>query len=200
MTTLYGPAASGKTTACLLATIACAERGKKIIFVDTENGFSVERLQQLTPNYRKVLDNLILLHVNSFEEQVKLFKQLREMTKNPNIGLVVVDTIGCHYRTARSKDVNNVNNELVFQMDTLRALYKQSDAIILITNQVYADLDSKEGFKGVGGKITSKRSKCMVQLKLLMKSKKMAILEKFPGLKEEKRVIFEIREKGFFKV
>jgi len=41
VTTIYGPAASGKTTMAMLAAIQQAEQGKKFVFVDTENGFSV---------------------------------------------------------------------------------------------------------------------------------------------------------------
>ena len=57
ITTVYGSAGTGKTTLCVMSTIKCALDGKKVIFVDTEGGFSIERLKQLTPEYEKVLDN-----------------------------------------------------------------------------------------------------------------------------------------------
>ena len=44
---IYGPAAAGKTTYCLLTSISMAKKGKKVMFIDTENGFSIERLKQL---------------------------------------------------------------------------------------------------------------------------------------------------------
>ncbi|MBW2971037.1 DNA repair protein RadB, partial [Candidatus Woesearchaeota archaeon] len=69
LNTIYGPASSGKTTACLLATISCAKLGKKTVFVDTENGFSVERLKQLTQEFQKVLESVTLVTVKSFKEQ-----------------------------------------------------------------------------------------------------------------------------------
>ena len=47
LTMIYGNAASGKTTSCLLAAIACARNNGKIIFVDTENSFDSDRLKQL---------------------------------------------------------------------------------------------------------------------------------------------------------
>ena len=59
---IYGPAASGKTTYCLSASIFMAKKGAKVIFIDTENGFSIERLKQLCGgDYRKIIDNLFLL-------------------------------------------------------------------------------------------------------------------------------------------
>src|SRR3989339_1589394 len=44
ITTIYGPAGSGKTTLCLLCAMNTAREGKKVIYIDTENNFSVERL------------------------------------------------------------------------------------------------------------------------------------------------------------
>ena len=38
---IYGPAGSGKSLMCIMATVACAELGKKIIYIDTEGSFSL---------------------------------------------------------------------------------------------------------------------------------------------------------------
>ena len=40
ITTLYGSAGSGKTNFCLLAAVSQAKKGQKVIFIDTEGGFS----------------------------------------------------------------------------------------------------------------------------------------------------------------
>jgi DNA repair protein RadB len=47
VTVIYGGAGTGKTNFCLLAGVSQAKKGKKIIFIDTEGGFSVERIKQL---------------------------------------------------------------------------------------------------------------------------------------------------------
>ena len=70
ISTIYGPAGSGKTTLCLLC-IANISKGKKIIFIDTENGFSVERLSQITESYKEILSRVLFLRPNDFEEQKK---------------------------------------------------------------------------------------------------------------------------------
>ena len=62
--TIYGPAGSGKTLLCLLALLKV--KGK-VIFVDTEGGFSVERLKQLTKDYEGVLDRVVFLSPTTFE-------------------------------------------------------------------------------------------------------------------------------------
>ena len=59
ITTIYGPAGAGKTNLALLAALDIAKQGKKVIFVDTEGGFSVSRLKQLLPEYKKLLDKII---------------------------------------------------------------------------------------------------------------------------------------------
>ncbi|OGM02990.1 hypothetical protein A3K72_02570 [Candidatus Woesearchaeota archaeon RBG_13_36_6] len=202
LNTIYGPAASGKTTCCLLATIACYKSGKKTVFIDTENGFSVERLRQLTPDFKDVLDFVILLKANSFSEQKKKFEFLKKLLPNPRIGLICVDTIGAQYRVARKKDVKTINQELAEQIDVLRGIYRNSNTLVLITDQVYADLENKnkEGFKLVGGEIIRNQSRNIIQLQNLNKNKRMAILEKAPELEEARETIFEIRENGFYKV
>jgi DNA repair protein RadB len=42
ITQLFGEPASGKSTLCVLAAVACLRRKKAVIFIDTE-GFSIER-------------------------------------------------------------------------------------------------------------------------------------------------------------
>ena len=47
VTTIYGPAGSGKTVLCILCGVNVAKSGKKVIYVDSEGGFSVDRLKQI---------------------------------------------------------------------------------------------------------------------------------------------------------
>ena len=50
----------------------------------------------------------------------------------------------------------------------------------------------------VGGEIIKNRSRNIIQLQVLHKNKRKAILEKSPELERPKQIGFEIREKGFF--
>ena len=95
VSTIYGPAGSGKSTLCLLAAISAA-KDKKVIFIDTEGGFSVERLRQLTKDHERVLKNIFLLKPTTFQEQKKAFEELKiSINLNPrsaraytNLGLI----------------------------------------------------------------------------------------------------------------
>lgn len=44
---IAGPPGCGKTNFVILASCSQAKKGKKVIFVDTEGGFSVERVKQI---------------------------------------------------------------------------------------------------------------------------------------------------------
>ena len=44
ITTVFGPAGAGKTNLVLLAAAQAAQRDKKVVFMDTEGGFSVTRV------------------------------------------------------------------------------------------------------------------------------------------------------------
>ena len=60
--TFYGPAGSGKTLIAMLAIIPVVKSGKKVIYIDTEGGFSVERFKQICVDYEKVLENVVFLN------------------------------------------------------------------------------------------------------------------------------------------
>ena len=47
ITTIYGPAGCGKTNFCMLAAVSQAKKSNKIIFIDTEGGFSADRFKQI---------------------------------------------------------------------------------------------------------------------------------------------------------
>src|SRR3989338_5767275 len=114
ITTIYGPAGSGKTILCMLCTINMARNNKKVIYVDTENNFSIERLKQIAPyDYNRILEQIVFLKPTSFEEQKKAFDKLREIV-DQKIGLIVVDTIAMLYRLelGKNEDVYGVNREL----------------------------------------------------------------------------------------
>ncbi|MCP3682517.1 MAG: DNA repair and recombination protein RadB [bacterium] len=198
VTAIYGPASSGKTTACLLCCINTS-KNKKIIFIDTEGGFSISRLKQLTPDYKKVLDRVFLFNPTTFEEQKKAFETLNKSV-NDKIGLIVVDTISSLYRVEKaSEDYQTVNKELGRQMSLLVEIARKKKIPVLLTSQVYADFEKKDAVKLVGGNLINYASKCLVELQVVAAGKRKAVLRKHRSL-PEKEEFFEIKEKGFAKI
>lgn len=201
ITTIYGPAGSGKTVLCLLCSINIARSGKKVVYVDTEGGFSLERLKQIashiSQDYRKILDNIIFLRPTSFAEQKKSFEKLKDII-NDKIGLIVVDTIAMLYRLelGKSEEVQEVNRELGRQIAYLTEIARKKSVPVLITNQVYADFDDKDKVNIVGGDILKYGSKCLIELQITPDNNRRLILKKHRSIPPEKELLFKIVEGG----
>ena len=201
ITTIYGPAGAGKTVLCLLAAMTMVRNNKKVIYVDTEGGFSVERLKQISQSinqdYKKLLDNMTFLKPTIFEEQKKSFEKLKEIV-NDKIGLIIVDTIAMLYRIemGKSEEVQDVNRELANQISYLTEITRKKNIPILITNQVYADFEEKGKVNIVGGDILKYGSKCLIELQITQSGNRKAIVRKHRSLKSEREIIFKIVEGG----
>jgi len=201
ITTIYGPAGSGKTLLCLLTLLKIAEKGKKIIYIDTEGGFSIERLKQLSDGYKRILDNILFLRPTTFKEQKESFEKLRDVI-NDKIGLIIVDTVSMLYRLelGKNEDVYEVNKELGQQLGYLNEITRKKNIPVLITNQVYADFENKDNIRIVGGDLLKYGSKCMIELRVGHSGVRKAILRKHRSIAEEKEVLFRIVDKGIEKV
>ncbi|MCS7134368.1 MAG: DNA repair and recombination protein RadB [Candidatus Pacearchaeota archaeon] len=210
ITTIYGPAGSGKTNLCLLAAATQASFGKKVIYIDTEGGFSAERLKQIAS--REVMKNIFLLRATKFSEQHEAFNKLLELI-NRKVGLIVVDSISMLYRLELSianqerdfEKVQTINRALARQLRILAEIARKKYIPVLVTNQVYSEFLSKEDFEAgkeksvsmVGGDLLKYWSKCIIELQNL-EGKKRAILRKHRSL-PEKEFFFKIVEKGIKK-
>ena len=214
ITMIAGPAGSGKTNFTILAACSQAKKGNKVLFVDTEGGFSVERVKQIVgEKYKEYLDNIILSEPTSFEEQKKLFLKLLEKIKKQHIELIIVDGMAMLYRLelgdaiqSREDDkIKKVNGEVANQMRILAEISRKQKIPILITNQVYFSFQSEEEWKKgaekeynlVGGDLFKYWSKCIIELKN-EKAKRKAVLVKHRSL-PQKEMGFEIRNEGIFK-
>jgi len=212
VTCIYGSAGSGKTNLCMLAVASQAKKGNKVIFIDTEGGFSVERFKQLAgDDYEKALENVLLLKPVSFDEQEKAFSQL---LKNLNqAGLIVIDGMTMLYRLElgdaiehkNESEIKDINRELAKQLRILAEIARTRNIPVLITNQVYSEFQNEEDFrKGkektfrmVGGDLLKYWSKCLVEVKF-EKGKRKLILRKHRSL-PEKELDFVIVNEGIKK-
>ncbi len=201
ITTVYGPAGSGKTNLCILCAINTARLKKKVIYVDTENNFSLERFKQICSsinlNYAKLLNNIVFLKPASFEEQKKTFEKLRDLINN-KIGLIIIDSIAMLYRLELGKndDIYDVNRELGKQLAYLKEIASKKHIPVLITNQVYADFEDKDKINLVGGDLLKYGSKCLIELQITPAGNRRAILKKARAIEAEKEITFKIVEGG----
>lgn len=212
ITMIAGPAGSGKTNFTILAACSQAKKGNKVIFVDTEGGFSVERVKQIvgTEESKDILNNIFLLKPVSFDEQKKAFSQLLKQLKTEQIGLIIIDGMAMLYRlelgdAIKSKDdyrIKQVNRDAAKQMRVLAEITRKKNIPVIITNQVYSGFvseeDWKKGIKGevnlVGGDLMQYWCKCIIELKN-ENGKRKAVLSKHRSL-PNKEIFFEIKNDG----
>ena len=199
LTTIYGPAGTGKTTVCMLAAIATMKAGKKVIFIDTESGFSTVRFKQLLQNENTddYLQKIFLLKPGAFNDQMRSISRLKDLV-NEKIGLIVVDSISMLYRIeiGKHEGVKAINADLGLQLYYLNGIARKYNIPVLITSQVYADFEEKEKVKVVGGDILKYGSKCIIAIEKY-KSYRKALIVKHRSFPEAKAVVFKIEENGF---
>ncbi|OYT36584.1 DNA repair and recombination protein RadB [Candidatus Pacearchaeota archaeon ex4484_71] len=214
ITMIAGPPGSGKTNFAILAACSQAKKGNKVLFVDTEGGFSPERVKQIVgENYKEYLENIILSQPVDFDEQKKLFLKILNQIKKEQIKLIIVDGMAMLYRlelgdAIQSKSdskIRDVNREVAKQMRVLAEISRKKKIPIIITNQVYLAFQSEEDWKKgleretniVGGDLFKYWSKCIIELKN-EKGRRKAILIKHRSL-PQKELSFEIKNLGIFK-
>jgi len=160
---IYGPSASGKTTLAIQAAIKNAEKGLKTLYIDTEGGFKPERVKQINPD-PKILEQIILLRVKDFMEQRLNFRKLKKLVDLGNISLVIIDTIGMHYRLYLQKNSYGANMCLRKQFRILNEIVKELGIPVIVTNQVYMDIEGR-GFRPTGGEITFNNCQRYIELR-----------------------------------
>jgi len=214
ITMIAGPAGSGKTNFAILAACSQAKKENKVIFIDTEGGFSIERVKQIIgDSYEDILKNILLLGPVSFEEQKKAFNRLLDQLKNEQVGLIVVDGMAMLYRlelgdAIQTKDdsrIKQVNREVAKQMRTLAEIARKRNIPVIITNQVYEEFvpeeEWKKGVRGniniVGGDLFKYWSKCILELENRNGRRKAKLL-KHRSL-ANKELSFIINNRGVFK-
>jgi DNA repair protein RadB len=214
ITTLYGPGGSGKSNFCMLLATSQAKKGNKIIFIDTEGSFSIDRIKQLSQyggDMEMVLSNILLINPTSFSEQEKAFEQLLQHVKNESISLIIVDSMVMLYRlelgeaitSGEEEKISEVNRKLAKQLRTLNEIARKQKIPIVVTNQVYSSFIKNEENKPekqismVGGDLLKYWSKCLLELQH-KNGKRKLIVRKHRSL-PEKELSFEIISSGIRK-
>ena len=212
ITMIAGPPGSGKTNFVLLAACSQAKKGTKVIFIDTEGGFSVERVKQIAgENADEILKNILLLSPTNFDEQKKAFSQLSDKLKKNQANLIVVDGMATLYRLGfgdikdKEENMKELNWKMAEQMRILAEISRKQDIPVIVTNQVYSGFLSEEELrKGVakktnlvGGDLLKYWSKCIIELSADGKKRKATLL-KHRSL-PPKEFSFEIKNEGIFK-
>jgi DNA repair protein RadB len=198
ITQIYGEPSSGKTNICLQLAISTMRADRRVIFIDTE-GFSLERFSQIAgEDMRELFSKLFYYEVTNFDQQFAAIRDAEKLIAqgDQNVGLIIMDSATALYRVEREgKDGMAPMRELASQMTALLGLARKHDVAVVITNQIYTDIEN-EVLRASGGKWLEHISKAIVELKRAGPGKRIAILKKHRSRAEGESVEFTITGKG----
>lgn len=192
---LYGEPASGKTNICLQLAVNTLRSGRRVVYIDTE-GFSAERFAQIAGgDARRLAQRLIHFKPTTFEEQYVAVKEAEKIVPQ-DVGLIVLDSATAFYRVElESRDSMHLKRELANQATILLGLARKYDVAVVITNQIYLDVDTDE-LRAVGGNMLEHISKAIVQLSRTGIGTRQAVLRKHRSLAEGQSAEFRITATG----
>ncbi len=194
ITNVFGESGSGKTNFCVQAAAAVATEGRKVLYIDTEKGFSPERFVQVAGE--EALEHITVMEPVDFEEQEDKIGKLPSLIEEQEPGLIVVDSLVSLYRLqANGDNVSKVNQRLSQQLSELSKIARSEDIPVLVTNQVYTNFDEDE-LELVGRDVPRYWSKCLLKLSNADKNLREIEVEKHRSLPEGKKARFQIKNEG----
>lgn len=200
ITQIYGEPASGKSTLCLMAAVACLRAGNSVVYIDTE-GFSVERFTQIAGESAGTLaDRLYLFEPLDFSQQGAMIADTEALLKKNGqapVGLLVMDSATALYRTELDLG-REALRKLSHHMIKLLGLAKKYDIPVLITNQIFMDVE-RDRISGLGGTALEHLSKAIIRLEK-RDSVRRAVLRKHRSRPEGLSFDFVITGDGIRKV
>lgn len=198
LTSFYGAPGTGKTNICLLAALECVKKDGRVIYMDTEGGFSIERMKQLNPDLDRVLERIEIVEPKGFEEQGKVIRSL----ENKDADLVIIDSIAALYRLeyadskTESKRVLEANRELSKQLSILSNIARGKSIPVLVTTHTFRNWETREN-EIIGGDSIKYWSKAIIFFERTSKtSERKATVMKHRYLPEGGNVKFMLVNEG----
>ncbi|XP_027345090.1 DNA repair protein RAD51 homolog 4 isoform X3 [Abrus precatorius] len=151
LTELVGPSSSGKTQACLLSASTVAKHGSSVIYLDTGNSFSPQRIAcfvgQSSAYLKKVLDRIICYSVFDIYQMFDLLHQLKinlrsEIVKsNQDVRLLIVDSISSLITPILGGAGPQGHALMISAGFLLKKLADEHNIAVLVTNHVVGGED-----------------------------------------------------------
>lgn len=162
ITQFVGEAGSGKSTLCLLAAVAVLRNGGGVFYVDTE-GFSVDRFSQIAgADVEELASRLYVLEPLTFAEQGTMISSSESLLKAGKVKLIIVDSATALYRVEQT-ETREALSMLSQQMMVLLGLAKRFNIPVVITNQVFMDVE-RHKLTGLGGTALAHISKAILRI------------------------------------
>lgn len=194
ITNVYGGPGAGKTNFVLEAVVATLKEKKKVVFIDTEGSFSVERFKQLASESK--LEDVILIEPKTLRNQLDVIKKLEKLVEKENVGLVVIDSLVSLYRLhMQDGTFSDANYILGSILSLLSSIIRRKDIPAIVTNQVYTDFGTGE-LELVGRDIPKYYCKCLILMEKIGMGKRKITLIKHRSRPENVSTIVQIKNEG----
>ena len=201
ITQIYGSPSSGKSNVSLALAVNVAKNNRKVIYIDTEGGISIDRIKQISGLYfSNVANNIIVLEPTNFLEQTENLRSINVWLRkhHEEVDLIILDSAVALYRVDDMKSYK-LSKELRKQIQALSNTARNYDIAVIITNQIYNAFDDEGNseVKAVGGDILEYISKVIIRLERGEETnQRIATLKRHRSLPEGRQVTFTITSDG----
>ncbi len=199
VTQVYGPPGAGKTNVALSAAVEVATDGGTAVYIDTE-GLSVERFDQIlqarADDPEDASSRIILSDAHDFEEQAEAVRDAADFAERAD--LVVLDSATGFYRLERdANDGGDALRRVADQVTHLLSLARKHDLAVVVTNQVFTDVDSdSDRVRPLGGHTLNHWTGVVMRVDRFRGGNRRATLEKHRSKPEGEHARFEITDTG----
>jgi len=192
---LYGEAGTGKTNLCLQLTRNVAKTGLRVIYIDTE-GVSFDRFRQICGvDFEAVTKKVLFFRPYSFEEQEKQVDEAIKVAMGvDDIGIVILDSATVFFRLKQG-EVDQGRSSLSYQIIRLLTLARRKNIAVLITSQVYFNIEHQE-IRPLGGHTLTHNAKTIVFLEKIDTRRRRATIMKHRAIHEGEGKLFTLTAKG----
>ena len=168
----------------------------KVIYIDSE-GVSLERLRQISgKRFESVLKNILMSEVHSFDEQEKMVERAAKLAEgNPEIGLIVVDSVTMYYRLTSREEERAERKSIANQTVKLLSVARRMSIPVILTSQVYTDIE-KGSFEALGGHALHHNAKSILRVEKVSPGKRRLVLMKHRNIAEGEMSEFIITGEG----
>ncbi len=135
---VYGEASSGKTILAVQCAIEAARNKFKVLYVDSDQSFSAQRLESLPLNPAS-LEQIIIFRPGDFQDQIVITEAFENLMTKART-LLVIDSITGLYRASLGKRKETVaqNRELNRQLAYLADLSRRFPLVTILTGEVHS--------------------------------------------------------------
>jgi DNA repair protein RadB len=192
---LYGESGTGKSNIVMQLAVQAVSRGLRVIFIDTE-GFSAERFKQIAgPGAEEMAAKIMIFEPMSLEQQAIAIREASKIAGR-DLGLIILDSATSLYRVLlEAEDNRSIRRTLTVQISELQEIARRHRIPVVITNQVYTDIENKT-LRPMGGTGLEHMSKAIIFLEKKGEGLRRARLMKHRSSPEGAMTDFRLTARG----